>query len=373
MWSRLKKQIDWTLLLATVPLLGAGLLTMNSFAAENYFFTRQLIWITISLLVCIGASFVDWRFLKRGGILAILFFVMCLGLLGLILVGSVTRGVQSWVQLGVLSFQPTDLAKLLVIVILAKYFSRRHIEIAKVRHILVSGMYAFVPFVLVLLQPDFGSAVIIAAIWLGMVMVSGVSKRHLGAVFGVAAVSFALLWVYALAPYQKARITSFLNPLADVRGAGYNANQAQIAVGSGQMWGKGVGFGTQSRLKFLPEYQTDFVFAAFAEEWGFGGVVLVFSLYGIVIWRILRAALKAPSNFEMLYCVGLSIYLMTHIIVHVGMNIGLLPVTGIPIPFMSYGGSNMLTIYLGLGILMGMRKFARAAHRDDMKNEFIGG
>jgi rod shape determining protein RodA len=264
MFSRLKKQIDWTLLLATVPLLGAGLLTMSSFAGENYYFTRQVMWIVISLVVCVGASFVDWRFLKRGGLLALLFLGMCGALTGLFLVGTV-RGVQSWVQLGSVSVQPADFAKLLVIIILAKYFSRRHIEIANIRHILVSGMYAFIPFALVFLQPDFGSAVIIAAIWLGMVMVSGVSKKHLGAVFSISVVAFAGLWLYVFAPYQKARIMTFLNPLADVRGAGYNANQAQIAVGSGQMWGKGVGFGTQSRLKFLPEYQTDFVFAAYAE------------------------------------------------------------------------------------------------------------
>lgn len=370
-WSRLKFRIDWVLLFATLPLLLAGLLTMNSFAGENYYFTRQLVWIGVSLAVCLGASLLDWRFLKRGGILTALFFIMCGALTALFLVGQV-RGVQSWVQLGLFSVQPADFAKLLVIIILAKYFSRRHIEIANVRHIFVSGMYAFIPFALVFLQPDFGSAVIIAAIWLGMVMVSGVSKKHLGVVFGVAIVAFAILWTSVFAPYQKARIMTFLNPLADVRGAGYNANQAQIAVGSGQMWGKGVGFGTQSRLKFLPEYQTDFVFAAFAEEWGFGGVLLVFGLYGLVIWRILKNALHAPSNFEMLYCVGLSIYLMTHIIIHVGMNIGLLPVTGIPIPFMSYGGSHLVAEYLGLGILMGMRRFSRAAHRDDMRNEFLG-
>jgi rod shape determining protein RodA len=169
---------------------------------------------------------------------------------------------------------------------LAKYFSRRHIEIRNVRHIIVSGFYAFVMFALILVQPDLGSALIVFLIWLGMIMVSGVSKKHL-LIMGLAGlVVVAGLWHFGFHDYQKARIENFIHPLADVQGAGYNAYESTIAVGSGQFLGKGVGYGTQSRLKFLPEYQTDFVFAAFAEEWGFVGVLFLLFFFGILIWRI---------------------------------------------------------------------------------------
>jgi rod shape determining protein RodA len=286
--------------------------------------------------------------------------------------GHIAKGAQSWLSFGGVSLQPTDFAKVVLVLILAKYFSRRHIEIANIRHILISGVYAIIPFVFIFLQPDFGSAIIIFVIWLGMTMVSGISKKHLFIVFSVGIILFASCWLFVFKPYQKARIVSFLDPLADVRGAGYNAFQSQIAVGSGQLTGKGVGNGTQSRLNFLPEYETDFIFAAFAEEWGFVGVMMMLILFGIVIWRILANALTGSSNFEMLFAMGIAIYFMAHVVIHVGMNIGLMPVTGIPIPFLSYGGSHLLAEFSALGILMGMRRYSRAAHRDDMKNEFFG-
>jgi len=160
--------------------------------------------------------------------------------------------------------------------------------------------------------------------------------------------------------------------VADIHGTGYNSLQSTIAVGSGQIFGKGLGFGTQSRLKFLPEPQTDFIFAAFSEEWGFAGSLLILLLFGLVIWRILLTASLGLSNFEMLFGMGIAIYFMSHILINVGMNLGVMPVTGIPLPFMSYGGSHLLTEFAGLGILMSMRRYARPAHRDDMKNEFLG-
>ena len=186
--------------------------------------------------------------------------------------------------------------KLKTLVLLAKYFSRRHIEIAHVKHIFISALYALVPIVLVLLQPDFGSAIILATIWLGMTMVSGISKKHLFIVFSVGAIAFLLLWLFALHPYQKQRIKTFIHPLTDIRGAGYNAYQSTVAVGSGELLGKGIGYGTQSRLKFLPEYQTDFIFASFAEEWGFLGVTLLLLCFGVVITRILAVAMTAKKG-----------------------------------------------------------------------------
>ena len=364
--------IDWILFAALFPLLGAGLLTMNSFTGENYFFIRQITWISVALVVFFIFSRIDWRFLKRTDILISLFFFSSFILLLLFIGGHTVRGSQSWFQFGSLAFQPADPAKLLVILILAKYFSRRHTEIAHIRHILVSGFYAFVPFVLVFLQPDFGSAIIIFAIWLGMIMVSGVSKKHLLALVFTSATLFLLLWSFVFEDYQKQRVITFLNPYTDIQGAGYNAYQSTIAVGSGELLGRGLGYGTQSRLEFLPEYETDFIFAAFAEEWGFIGSLILFTLFGIVFWRILHHAMLGAGNFETLFGVGLAIFLMTHFIIHVGMNIGLLPVTGITLPFLSYGGSHLITEFAGLGILMGMGRYARTVHRDDAKKEFVG-
>ncbi|MBI2100292.1 MAG: rod shape-determining protein RodA [Candidatus Vogelbacteria bacterium] len=366
------RHIDWVLVLATLPLLGAGLVTMNSFISESYFFNRQLIWVALAFVAFFGCAFIDWRFLRRSGVLVTLFFFSCLSLLLLTVVGNRVHGAQSWLSLGSFSIQPADFIKLILILMLAKYFSRRHIEIAYVRHILVSGVYALVPFILILLQPDFGSAIIIFLIWLGMVMFSGISPRHLLAVFTVSLVSFAAFWFFIFAPYQKARIVTFIHPLADIRGAGYNSFQSTIAVGSGQILGKGIGYGTQSRLKFLPEYQTDFIFAAFAEEWGFVGVLLLFILFGLIIWRVILAAMHGATNFETLFGIGLAIMLLSHFTVSVGMNLGLLPVTGLTLPFVSYGGSHLLAEFTGLGILMGMRRYSHGFHRGDIKNEFLG-
>lgn len=365
-------KIDWILFLATIPLLLAGLVTMSSFGGKGSFFEKQAIWILLSFIVFFGLSFVDFRFLRRTGVIVSLFGGICAVLLILFAVGSVFKGAKSWFNFGAFAFQPADPTKLVLILVLTKYFSRRHIEIANIRHIIVSGIYAFIPFMLVALQPDFGSAVLIGLVWFGMVLVSGISKKHLTLVFVLAAVSGGVLWNFAFQEYQKQRIMTFLHPLADIRGTGYNAFQSTVAIGSGGLLGRGFGYGTQSRLNFLPEYQTDFIFAAFAEEWGFVGVALVFLFFAIIIWRILANAMMGETNFEMLFGLGLAISLSAHFLINVGMNVGLLPVTGTPLPFMSYGGSHLLTEFLGLGILMGMRRYSRAAHRDDMKNEFLG-
>ena len=369
------KRIDWLLVFFIVPIIAAGLVTMKSFAAleaSSDFFSRQIIWVALSLTVFFVFSFIDFRFLKRTNVLVFLFLAMCIALLTLVIWGSISNGSKSWFNLGLFSFQPVDMMKLVLILVLAKYFSRRHVEIKDIKHIFISGFYALVPLILVLLQPDFGSAMIILFIWLSMVLVSGISKLHLFLVLAAGVVIFTTLWFFAFAPYQKARIYNFINPLADVHKTGYNVFQSTIAVGSGQITGKGLGFGTQSRLKFLPVPQSDFIFAAYAEEWGFIGSVLILLLYGLVIWRILLSASLGASNFEILFGIGIAIFFMGHILVNIGMNLGLLPVTGIPLPFMSYGGSHLLAEFMGLGILMSMRKYGRPAHRDDMKNEFLG-
>lgn len=365
-------RIDWILVGAIVPILIVSLVTMSSFTGVGSYFSHQLIWIIISFLAFFSISQVDVRFLRRTGVLVTAFLIVCGALLLLFILGHISRGAESWFRFGLFSVQPSDPAKVILVLILSKYFSRRHIEIANVRHIAVSGAYAFILFAFVLFQPDFGSAVIIFLIWLGMVLVSGISKKHLAAVFLIGLAGFGGLWFYGFKDYQKDRIKTFFHPLADIRGAGYNAYQSTIAVGSGELLGKGIGYGTQSRLNFLPEYQTDFIFAAFAEEWGFIGCVIILSLYAVVFWRILNASISGDTNFEMLYGAGIAIFFLAHLAINIGMNVGLLPITGITIPLMSYGGSHLLTEFIALGILMAMRNYKRPAHRDVVKNEFVG-
>jgi rod shape determining protein RodA len=186
------------------------------------------------------------------------------------------------------------------------------------------------------------------------------------------AVIFAGAWQFGFKDYQKKRILNFITPSADIRGSGYNARQAMITIGSGQVFGRGIGYGTQSRLQFLPEYQTDFIFAAFAEEWGFVGVIILIGLFSLIIARILYSASKGETNFEILFGMGLAIFFVSHLIINIGMNIGLMPVTGIPVPFMSYGGSHLVTEFVGLGLLMSMRRYSRATHKDRINNEFLG-
>ncbi|MEK9181645.1 MAG: rod shape-determining protein RodA [Patescibacteria group bacterium] len=369
------KRIDWLLVFFILPIVAAGLATMKSFAPleeSGPFFQKQIIWILIGLAIFFLFSFLDFRFLKRTDVLVVLYLFVCFILLLLFILGYVSHGAQSWFNFGYFSFQPADIMKLVLVLILAKYFSRRHVEIRDTKHIFISLFYMLIPFVLVLLQPDFGSAMIIFLIWLGMILVSGISKTHLFAVFISLLLAFVFLWFFVFAPYQKDRIVNFINPLADIHKTGYNAFQSTIAVGSGEVTGKGLGFGTQSRLKFLPQPQSDFVFAAYAEEWGFIGSILILLLYGLVLWRILYSAILGAHNFEIFFGMGIAIFFMSHIFINIGMNLGLMPVTGIPLPFMSYGGSHIITEFAGLGILMSMRKYARSVHRDGINNEFLG-
>lgn len=365
-------RIEATLFVPMIFLLVAGLLTMSSFQGHDTYFWKQGLFILVGVIVFSLASMFEYRFLKQTRVV-IGIYASLLGVLTLLfVVGRVAKGAQSWFSLGGFSFQPSDLMKLALIIVLAKYFSRRHIEIANIRHIIVSGIYTLIPFILVVLQPDFGSAMVMFAIWLGMVLVSGISKKHLLVVFGIGTISFLLAWNFVFKPYQKARIINFIDPLQDIRGTGYNAYQSTIAVGSGGLLGKGIGYGTQSRLNFLPEYKTDFIFAAFAEEWGFIGSVLLLFFYFLIVYKLASYALVADSTFEALFTYGVLIWFLTHIAINVGMNIGIMPVTGIPLPLMSYGGSHLLAECLALGMAVGMYAYARSGHKYHMKNEFLG-
>lgn len=335
-----------------------GLVTMYSYQGNNEYFNRQIIWIATAIVLMLLALIPDYRFLRIGNTTFILFLFFVFLLILVLFIGEVTLGAQSRFNLGFFSLQPSDPAKLVLIAVLAKYFSKRHELIGDFRHIIVSGMYTLLFFGLVFIQPDFGSAIILFFIWFGMILVAGIRPKHLAVVFLLGAVTFGGMWQFAFKDYQKARIMTFLNPLEDIRGTGYNAYQSTIAVGSGQWYGKGIGYGTQSKLQFLPEYETDFIFAAYAEEWGLAGVVMLFTLFGIVIWRLLRHAIRAATNFERLFATGVAILFVSHFFVHIGMNIGLLPVTGTTVPFLSYGGTHLMTEYIGIGMVMAMSRYA---------------
>ncbi|MDB4984629.1 MAG: mrdB [Patescibacteria group bacterium] len=372
MFQRLFRNIDWILIAGLAPILLAGLVTMASFGSDGSSAWKQLMWIAIAFLVMFAFAAIDTKFFKKTEVLVAL-YGLGISLLGIVfVVGHISKGAARWISFGGFSLQPADPMKLILILILAKYLSRRHIEIRNPKHIFITAAYMFVPFVLVFFQPDFGSALILAAIWFGLMLASGISKKHLAILFTVGIVSFSGLWLFVFRDYQKARIENFINPTADIRNTGYHVYQSMIAVGSGQVWGKGVGYGTQSRLNFLPEYKTDFIFAAFAEEWGLIGCIILIASFSVVIWRILKASTYGSSNFEILFALGIAMFLMSHIIVNMGMNIGIMPVTGIALPFMSYGGSHLLTEFAALGILMSMRGYRRSIHRDDTKHEFLG-
>lgn len=354
---------DWVLFGAAATLTFFGCITMYTFVGENTFFNRQLVNIGVSVGVMALALIPDYRFLRVGNTAFILYVATFALLILVLLIGEVTLGARSRFDLGIFSLQPSDPAKLVLIIVLAKYFSKRHEMIGDIRHIVVSGLYALGFFGLVFVQPDFGSAIILFFIWFGMILVAGIRFRHLLAVFAVGVAAFFLMWNFIFLDYQKTRIATFLDPLSDIQGAGYNAYQSTVAVGSGQVWGKGVGYGTQSKLQFLPEYETDFIFAAFAEEWGFIGVLVLFALFGGLIWRLLQHALVGATNFERLFATGVSILIISHFFVHIGMNIGLLPVTGTTVPFLSYGGSHLMTTFLGLGMVMAMRRYTKTQYQ----------
>ena len=360
------------LLLFTLPITFAGLLTMQSYGQGSVFFGKQILWISIALVGFFIMSFVDVSIIKKTKVLVVLFLFFNFLLVLLLVVGHSLNGARSWFSFGSFSFEPSDFIKIILILVLAKYFSRRHVAIGEVKHLLISAVYFLVPFILIFLEPDFGVSMTLGLIWFGMILVAGVKKRHIALLFGVGVFIFFILWTFVFAPYQKARITNFIHPLTDIHGSGYNVHQAVIAVGSGGMFGKGIGYGTQSRLRYLPEYQTDFIFAAFAEEWGFVGALLLLILYGLLLARILSIALHAEGNFESLFASGVMILFISHLLVNIGMNMGLLPVAGIPLPFMSYGGSHLIVEFGALGILSSMRRGTRPIHPEDLTKEFEG-
>jgi rod shape determining protein RodA len=348
------KRFDWVLLGAVFLLLVLSLVLLYSVALSRATpdflnFKKQIVFIVIGLVFFIVFSVLNYKWLK---FYYLAFYGLAIFLLiGVLILGEVIRGTKGWFNLSWFNFQPVEFAKLALIIFLAKYFSHGAHEIFKLKHTLVSGFFAGVLVVLVLLQPDFGSALILFLLWFGMLFLIGIKRSHLLILFLLVAVLLAGAWFFVFEDYQKARIISFINPASDPLGRGYNISQAQIAVGSGQFWGRGIGFGPQSQLRFVPESQTDFIFAVLAEEMGFFGSILVLGLWGIIFWRIIKLARGARDDFSLFLVAGTAIVFLIQVFINIGMTIGVVPVAGISLPFLSYGGSALVMNLAMIGIL----------------------
>ncbi len=359
---------NFLIFISCIILSSFGLSTIYNFTGDNSLFYKQLVIILIGFSSMIALSFLDFSFLKNKNYVFIFYIFTLIVLSVLLFFGYVNNGSQSWFRIAGISFQPAEFAKLALILMLAKYLHKRHVDIAYFNHVLISGLYTLIATALVLKQPDLGSALVIVGIWTVLVFVSGISKKHIFIIFLFAIATIFFAWKFVFANYQKERILNFVDPLRDVRGSGYNVFQSIIAVGSGGFSGKGVSLGTQSKLSFLPEYQTDFIFAGFAEEWGFIGVCMLVFLFLLLIFSLCILATRAPDNFEMLFIMGVAAYFIIHFCVNVGMNMGILPVTGIPLPFVSAGGTHLLLESIMLGIVFSMSKNSLKNHK---KSNFV--
>ncbi len=268
--------------------------------------------------------------------------------------GNTIRQTKGWFVFGGFSFQPVEAAKIALILMLAYIIAGFGRRFERPLFFVGTALVTLVPIGLVLLQPDLGSAVLLGLIWLGLMFLVKVRKLHLAILLGALGVVAVLSWSFLLAPYQKNRLLNFVDPARDRTGSGYNVRQAIIAVGSGQLFGRGLGFGSQSQLRFLPEAQTDFIFSVIAEELGFVGAVVVVLLYGVIFWRLLRIMQAANDDFSAAAAGGVIILFFSQFFVNVGAEIGLLPVTGVPLPFVSYGGSSLLMNLLLIGVMESM-------------------
>ena len=365
--------LDWLLVVPVVLIMAAGLVTnipVDGFSFDSLFF-RQAVFVCIGIGIMLIFSMSTYTVLN-GPFVSLFLFVLSVAVLAaLLLFAPEINGARSWFSLGFVAVQPVEFVKIALIIILARYFAARHIRIQHIRHVAVSFGVTAVLFALVFLQPDLGSSAIVLAIWVGMIFVSGVSKRHTAGLLLFAALTVLVGWQF-LPDYQRERVLTFTAPLENLQSSGYTAHQSKIAVGSGEVFGKGIGEGTQSKLGFLPLHESDFVFAAFAEEWGFLGVMALFTLFGIVGWRIFTHALRGRTNFEILFAVGVFVFIFSHVLLHVGVNVGIVPVTGITMPFMSYGGSHIIAESVVLALLLGMTRLQFAGSFREMNRHRYG-
>ena len=352
------KKLDWILIVCTVVVSAFGLAGIYSrgLAQQDFSdFQKQLVFFGAGFIIMLGISFLDYRLLRNNSYLILILYFICLLLLvGLHFFAPSIRGTRGWYRIGFISLDPIEPTKIVMMVLLAKYFSMRHVELYKFRHILISGLYVLLPAVLIFTKPDLGGTMVILLMWLGILLVSGVKLKH----FLILCLCFVMVagfsWQFLLKDYQRDRVTSFIFP-TDVLGGSWSQTQTKISIGSGQLFGTGIGNDSQVQYGFLPESHTDFIFSAMAQEWGLIGIIIFFIAYVILIWRVLVIALTAESNFPRLFAVGFAITLIAQFIINIGMNLSLLPVVGLYLPFASYGGSGLIGNFISIGILQSIR------------------
>lgn len=362
---------DWVIFSCTVIISILGILTIysatripeytigSSIISENLrpdFFQRQIVWFVAGITLFFGILFVDYQWFKR---LAYIFYGISIFLLLVVLLaGKKSMGASRWINLGFFSFQPTDVFKVSFLMALSSYLNDLKTRITASQIFKIFLLLVFLPMLLIFKQPDLGSAAIIFITFLCIVLLYGAESRFLKMAILICLISLPFLWPVFwenLKDYQKNRIQAFLSEEVDPAGIGYHIKQSKIAIGSGGFLGKGYLKGTQGPLRFLPEKHTDFIFAAFTEEWGFLGAVFVLSLYVVFILRGFDTARKARDEFGRYLALGITVLIGLYVFINIGMALGLTPVVGIPLPFMSYGGSALLTNFAMAGILTNIR------------------
>ena len=356
--KRLLRRTDLTLIAATAAIVIMSLVIIgsathvNTPSEERYWFVqRQGISIIVDIALAIFLMNFDYKILQRYGNH---FYVFNLILLILVmLIGQTALGAQRWIALGPISIQPSEFSKLIMIIALAALMEKRG-RIRSLSDLTPVAGYVLVPFLLVLKQPELGTSLVFLAIFFGMVFVAGIRLRILFGIFGLGLAAMPVLWHF-LKDYQKMRIMVFMDPNVDPLGAGYHIIQSKIAIGSGLLFGKGLFGGTQSQLNFLPENHTDFIFSVVGEELGFVGCTVLLLLYLIVLWRGIKIAQDASDTFGRLLAVGITSMIAFHVLVNVGMTMGIMPVTGIPLPLMSYGVSSLTTNIMAIAILLNIQ------------------
>jgi rod shape determining protein RodA len=355
-------KVRWLLLLVALALATAGLATIHSASSELAvdYMPRQAVWVTLGLVAFLIGFGVDYLKLAK---FALPIYVVALALLAAVLIfGQEVGGSRSWLGFGSFRVQPSELAKVVTVLFLARYLAASNRRVLALKEVFVAGLIAGLPMTRVALSPDLGSAAMFVPMLLGMLLLAGVNRRLLAVGALIAALVGAGAWNLVLLDYQKDRVRTYLSPGSDPLGDGYQLRQSKIAVGSGQLAGRGYGQGTQSQLRFLPARHTDFIFAVLAEEWGFLGVSGVLFLFGVYIINGARVAARARDRTGILLVVGLLSVFAAHVLYNTAMVVGLVPITGIPLPFLSYGGSFTLANFFATGLILGV-DFRRYVNR----------
>jgi len=342
------KKWDWILFLLILGLGSISLLVI--FSINRTLAINQLIFWVIGLFILFSVSFLDYKNWQK---LSLPFYLLALFFLSLLfLIGEPIRGSIRWIDLGIFRFQPSEVAKIASILVLSTFYLGRSAK--EIKNVVISFLIILPAIILILIQPDIGNTLAFLGIWLGLSLFRGFKFRYLFTLAVLGCLSLFLIYHF-LPTYQQARIDSFLNPNADPLGTGYNILQSKIAVGSGEFFGKGLGQGSQSQLKFLPEAESDFIFASIAEQLGFLGSIILLILYATLITKIIRFA-KNYDGFAQLILIATTSYLLIQFFVNVGMNMGLTPITGITLPLISYGGSSLISTLFILGIVFSIKR-----------------